>query len=273
MLKLFKELVLRRNLLWELVFRDLKLRYARLGLGFFWAILSPLVTVAILYFIFSFLLKVKTLEAPFILYLLSAIFSWGVLQDSVCGSVDSLISNKNLLREPRFPYYFIPLSKVLVNALNFLPVLIIVIVISSFMLQGSSEFIIFLPVVMIIHLTLAFSLALIFSTIYLRFRDIKYIVDHALTLLFYMTPVFYSIYLVKETLPKPLFWLYMYNPFVGLMLFYRIVILKGYYGFVYKDAGFGIFFLMPVIFTLIILYIALKFYEKCKGQINDYLSY
>lgn len=273
MIKLFKELFFRRNLLWELVLRDLKLRYARLSLGFFWAFISPLVTVGIFYFIFYYLLKIKIQEAPFILYLLSAILPWGVLQDSVSGSVDSLMNNKNLLRESRFPHYFIPLSKVLANAINFIPVLIIVIILSSFMLKGSSEFIIFLPVVVVIHLILAFSLALIFSIIYLRFRDIKYIVDHALMLLFYMTPVFYSIYLVKEALPKSLFWLYMYNPFVGLLLFYRIVLLKGYYGFVYEDVGLMVFFLVPFIFTLLVLYVALKFYEKSKGQINDYLSY
>ncbi|MGA2775328.1 MAG: ABC transporter permease [Candidatus Omnitrophota bacterium] len=270
---MFREIVSRRNLLWELVLKDLKLRYARLGLGFLWALLSPLVTVAIFYFIFSFLLKIKTQEAPFVLYFMSAIFTWGVLQDSVNGSVDSLISNKNLLRESHFPHYFIPLAKVLANALNFLPVLVIVITVSLFTLKGSSEFIIFLPLVLVIHLVLAFSLALIFSILYLRFRDVKYIVEHTLTLLFYMTPGFYSIYLVKERLPKFFFWLYMYNPFTGLLLFYRVILLKGYYGFVYKDVGLQTLFLVPVIFSFLILYVALKLYEKRKSEINDYLSY
>jgi len=273
MIGIFREVVSRRNLLWELVLKDLKLRYARLGLGFLWAFLSPLVTVTIFYFVFSFLLKIKIKEAPFVLYLMSAIFPWGVLQDSVNGSVDSLISNKNLLREAHFPHYFVPLSKVLANAVNFLPALVIVIVVSLFVMKGISDFIIFLPLVLVIHLILAFSLALFFSIIYLRFRDIKHIVEHALMLLFYMTPVFYSIYMVKETLPKPLFWLYMYNPFVGLLIFYRIVILKGYYGFVYNDVGLQIFFVLPIIFSLLILYVAMKFYEKRKGEINDYLSY
>ncbi|MFA5275731.1 MAG: ABC transporter permease [Candidatus Omnitrophota bacterium] len=273
MIGIFKEIVSRRNLLWELVIKDLKLRYARLGLGFLWAFLSPLVTVTIFYFVFSFLLKIKIQEAPFFLYLMSAIFPWGVLQDSVNGSVDSLISNKNLLRESRFPHYFIPLSKVLANTINFLPALVIVIVASFFALRGSSEFLIFLPVVAVVHLILTFGLALIFSIIYLRFRDVKHIVELALTLIFYMTPVFYSIYLVKETLPKYLFGLYIYNPFVGLLIFYRIVILKGYYSFIYKDAGLLVFFFVPVIFSVVILYAALLFYEKNKGYINDYLSY
>jgi ABC-type polysaccharide/polyol phosphate export permease len=273
MIVVLKEIVSRRNLLWELVLKDLKLRYARMGLGFIWAFLSPLVTVTIFYFVFSFLLKIKVQEAPFVLYLMSAIFPWGVLQDSISGSIDSLISNKNLLRESRFPHYFIPLSKVLANTINFLPALVIVIVASFFALKGSSEFIIFLPLVVVIHLILAFGLALILSIIYLRFRDVKHIVEHALTLLFYMTPVFYSIYLVKEALPKPFFWLYMYNPFVGLLIFYRVVILKGYYGFVYKDVGLQIFFVVPIIFSILILYAALKFYENRKGEINDYLSY
>ena len=273
MIRMFKEIVSRRNLLWELVRKDLKLRYARLGLGFLWAFLSPLVTVTIFYFVFSFILKIKIQEAPFVLYLMSAIFPWGVLQDSVNGSVDSLISSKNLLRESSFPHYFIPLSKVLANTINFLPALAIVIVASFFALRGNSEFLIFLPVVVVVHLILTFGLALIFSIIYLRFRDVKHIVELTLTLIFYMTPVVYSVYMVKEILPKPFFWLYMYNPFVGLLIFYRVVLLKGYYNFIYKDVGLQIFFFVPLIFSLLILYLAVKLYERSKGYINDYLSY
>ena len=65
----------------------------------------------------------------------------------------------------------------------------------------------------------------------------------------------------------------MYNPFVGLLIFYRVVLLKGYYNFIYKDVGLQIFFFVPLIFSLLILYLAVKLYERSKGYINDYLSY
>ena len=114
------------NLIRELALKDLKIRYSRPALGFLWAFLSPILTVAIFYVIFGLVLKVKTEEAPFVLYLMSGIFPWMFFQDSIFKSITSLVDNKNLIKESNFPHYLIPVSIVMTNAIIFLPSLFII---------------------------------------------------------------------------------------------------------------------------------------------------
>ena len=273
MIAIIRELLSRRNLIRELVLKDLKLRYCRSTLGLFWVFLLPLTTVLIFYVVFSVFLKVKTEEAPFILYLMSAVFTWSFFHDSIVCSTTSLVDNKNLVRESGFPYYFLPISTVLANMVNFLPSLAILIITALFVLKGLPLLIIFLPFVILIQLLFTIGLSIIFSIFYVRNRDIKYIIEIILTILFYLTPIFYSIYLVKNSLPPFLFKAYIYNPLTGILIFYRSTIFKGFYGFIAKDAGFLCIIIIPACFSFIALFLGFYLYNKKKNNINDYLSY
>lgn len=273
MIAIIKEILSRRNLIRELVLKDLKLRYYRPTLGFFWAFLLPLITVFIFYVVFSVFLKAKTEEAPFILYLMSAVFPWGFFHDSVVRSTTSLVDNRNLIRESRFPYYFLPISIVLANMINFLPSLAILIITALFVLKGLPLLIIFLPFMLLIQLLLTVGLSIIFSLLYVKYRDLKYIIEIVLTIIFNLTPAFYSIYLVKNSLPPFLFKVYLYNPFTGILIFYRAIIFKGFYSFIEKDAGFLSIIIIPACFSFIALFLGFFLYNKRKNNINDYLSY
>jgi len=260
------------NLILQLALKDLKTRYAHLALGFLWAFLSPLFMTGILYLVFSLFLKVKTDEVPFFLYLASATFSWRFFQDSLVSSSTSLMDNKNLIKESKFPHYLIPLSIVLSNALIFLPSLAIVVVISFFLLRGLPVLIIFLPAVFLLHLAVSAGLCAIFSILYVRFRDTKYILEALLPFLFYLTPVFYPLSLVKSSFPPALFNAYMCNPFVGILTLYRVVLLKGFYRPT-QESGFFYLIALPVIFSAGVFLTAFYLYKKQRNSINDYLSY
>lgn len=273
MFAIVQKLYARQNLIRELVLKDLKLRYSRPILGIFWAFLSPFLIVLILYVIFSLVLKVKTEEAPFFLYLMSAVFPWRFFQDSVMSSVTSLVDNKNLIRESNFPHYLIPVSIVLTNAVIFLPSLLILIVISAFVLKGLPIYTLFLPVILAVHFAMTIGLSTMLSILYVKWRDIKYILEPALLLLFYLTPVFYSIYLVKSSFSALLFKAYIYNPFVGILNLYRFSLLKGFYSLVQKDIGFLGLIVMPSCFAILFLLLGFYFYSKNKDKINDYLPY
>jgi len=270
---LMKEILSRRSLIRELVLKDLKIRYSRPILGFFWSFLSPLLVVAIFYIVFSLILKVKTEEAPFILYLMTAVFTWRFFQDSLFSSTTSLVDNKNLVKEASFPHYLIPISIVLANLLNFMPSLVIIIAIAAFILKGLPIFISFLPIVLFIHLMLTMGLSIALSIVYVKWRDIKYILEAALLLLFYLTPVFYSIYLVKDSFPNLLFKAYIYNPFVGILNMYRVTLLRGFYKNIQNDIGFFSLTIIPFAFAATTLVLGCCLYKKNKNSINDYLSY
>ena len=273
MFTIFREIWVRRNLIRELVVKDLKLRYSRPLLGALWAFLLPFLTVLIFYVVFCKVLKVKIEEAPFILYLMSAIFPWRFFQDSLNSATTSLMDNKNLLREAHFPHYFIPLSVVLANAVNLLPSLMILIITALVVLKGLPLFILFLPAVLCIHFLITLGLSIIFSILYLKWRDMKYVLEAFLLLLFYLTPAFYSISLIRSVVSRGLFMAFIFNPFTGILNFYRISILKDFYGFVASDVGWLSFAGVPILFAAGLTRIAFYFYGRNQNTINDHLSY
>lgn len=270
---IYKEIFLKKDLIRELILKELKIRYSRPLLGFLWAFLSPLLIVAIFYVIFSLFLKVKIEEAPFILYLMTAVFPWRFFQDSLTASVSSLVDNKNLIRESNFPHYLISISISLSNLINLLPSLAILIIASLLILKGLPIFILFLPLVLLIHLLVTIGLSIILSVLYVRWRDIKYILDPLLLTLFYLTPGFYSLRLAKGSLPSCLFDAYTYNPLVCLLSLYRITVLKGFYPKIKGDIKISALIFVPSCFAIIILLLGLYIYKKNRHRINDYLSY
>jgi ABC-2 type transport system permease protein len=271
MILILKEIFLKRNLIRELVLKELKIRYSRSFFGFFWAFFSPFLIVLVFYLIFSLFLKVKIEEAPFLLYLMTAVFPWRFFQDSVVSSTTSLIDNKNLIRESNFPHYLIPISISLSNLINFIPSFIILIVVSLFILKGLPIFILFLPLVLLINLLFVIGLSIIFSVLFVRWRDIKYILEPLLQLLFYLTPGVYSFQVVKSSLPLVLFDAYTYNPFVGLLSLYRISILKGFYSKICADINITALVFIPLFFAISVFLLGFYVYEKNRSRINDRL--
>jgi len=268
-----KKVFLKYDLIYELVIRDLKLRYSRPVLGFLWTFLIPFLMAGILYLIFSVFLKIDTKETPFFLYLMTAVFSWKFFQDSLICSVTSLLDNKNIIKETNFPHYLIPVSIVLANFITFLPSLVILIATSSIVLKGVPVFIVFLPFILLIHLMITMGFSMILSILYVKWRDTKYILEIALTLLFYLTPVFYSVLLARDSLPKVLFNIYIYNPLVGILSLYRIMTLKGFGEFALEYTEGWLFLFTPFAFSVLILLFGIFCYKRNKHWINDHISY
>lgn len=257
------------NLIRELAIKDLKIRYSRPFLGFLWAFLSPIFMVAIFYIVFGLFFKVKIEEAPFVLFLMSGIFPWMLFQDSVARSLTSLVDNRNLVREANFPCYLIPIAVIAANLINFLPSLTILIISSLIFLKGAFVHMLLLPAVLLLHLLIITGLSIMCSILYVRWRDIKYLVDILLLALFYFTPIFYSISSVKLTLSPQMFKIYISNPFTAIFSLYRIAFLKDFGLATISDT----WFLMPIGFCIVVFLLTNYVYKKNKKALNDYLSY
>lgn len=270
---MFKELFERRDLIRELVVRNLKVRYSRPALGFFWAFLSPLFSVLIFYLVFSFILKVKIEEAPFILYLMSAVFPWSFFQETVMASVTGLTDSRNLVKEGGVPHYFIPVSIALANGVNFLFSLLIMLAVAVVMLKGLPVFAVFIPLVLLIHLGLTIGVSIIVSVVYVRVKDIKYILETLFLILFYLTPCVYSASLAKQALPSLLYKVYSLNPLTGLLSLYRLSLIKGFFRFAQSDFGWVSVVMVPLCFTFAVVFFAVYYYKKNRDEINDYLAY
>ena len=270
---LWSELKERKSLLFELVKKELTIRYHKPVLGFFWSFLSPLFLVLIFYIVFSLILKVHIEEAPYLVYLMSAIFPWRFFHDSVQGAMSSLVDNRNLIKESPFPHYFIPFSIVLANAIIFLPTMALVILVSIIQTGHVPFSLVFLPFLCILHFLFTTSIAVILSLYYVKLRDLKYILEIILTFLFYLTPCFYSIQLVYQALPKIATDLYTLNPFVGFLNLYRMSLIYDFHGWVLSQGNMVSSIISPIVFTFIVMVLAQKCYKKKRSTINDYLSY
>lgn len=261
------------NLIRELVLKDLKIRYSRPVFGFLWAFLSPFLIVGVLYLVFSGILNFRTNDTVFFLYLATAVLPWRFFSDSITRSATSLADNAGLIKESNFPACLLPVSIVLANALNFIPSLIILLMVTVFFSNGIPVSLIYLPVIFLVHVIATTGLAIAVSVFCAKWRDVKYILEPVLLLIFYMTPVFYQLSLVKERFSGVFFKLYICNPFVGILSLYRSVMLKDFYHTAYSQTGPLALFAIPLCFSFAILFFGFYVYNKNHDKINDYLSY
>ena len=118
-----------RELLFFLVWRDIKVRYKQTLLGVFWIVLQPLVTIFVMNFIFGGLLKVPSSNVPYPLFLLAAILPWNYFANSLSKCVTSLVNNSQLLTKVFFPRIIIPMSSVLSGLVDFMIAFIMLVIV------------------------------------------------------------------------------------------------------------------------------------------------
>jgi len=227
---LVPDLIRSRALLRDLVSKDLRARYRNAAIGFLWAILQPVLMMLILTFVFGFLLKNFMPERAtgkshtFAVYLLCGLVPWQFLALSLGNSVSSLVVNPDLIKKVYFPRETIPLAAILNNVLNLLIGFATLLVVMA-VLEGVDSIgigLLWAPLIFGIQFVLIVGLSLLFSALNVRFRDFSYLVEVALALGFYATPIFYEL---PSTINPWLYRVYMLNPMADLVMAYRQAIL------------------------------------------------
>lgn len=218
MITRLSELFSHRQLLFFLVTRDLQIRYKNSFLGYLWAILDPLFTIATFLFVFSFIFNIRIENYP--LFLITGIIPWQFFQKSINDSTMSFVANRQLIQKIYFPRQLIPIY---VNLSNFLHIFIgfaIFLIMLLFSKVSINKDIIFIPFVIFFQLIFNVGLSLILATFNVFFRDIAYITRFVLNLWFYATPIFYSI----EMVPERIYNFYLLNPMVTFVSTYRYLL-------------------------------------------------
>ena len=183
--------------------------------------------VLIYKFVFSGLLKAPEEDYPYFIYLMTAVFPWTYFSSSINAAVESIFSNRELIKKTYFPRQIIPVSVVLANLLSFFPALIIMLLFLAFFRMQFTVLILLLPIILMLQTILTIGLVLIVSSLQVILRDTKYIVELLLMAWLYLSPGFYSLTMIAN-FSEGFFKLYMLNPFVGLFCLYRIALLKGF---------------------------------------------
>ncbi len=210
-----------RDLLRELVVRDMKLRYKRSILGIAWSLLNPLAQLLVFHFIFSLVLP---LNIPnYSAFLFSGILVWTWFQTSLFTATGAIVDNPDLIRRPGFPMAILPVVTVMTHLIHFLLALPILLL---FLLLSGTQFtsaILTLPLVIVLQFLLTLSLAYLVAAIHVTFRDTQYLLGIFLLLGFYLSPIFYETSLI----PGRYQLFYRLNPMVGLVDAYRAILMRG----------------------------------------------
>jgi ABC-2 type transport system permease protein len=198
-----------------LAITEFKLRFFGSALGYLWQLMRPLLLFGILYVLFSEVLSLDT--APYYAEaLLLGLVLYTFFADATKGSLGSLVLRESLLRKIEFPRLAVPLGVVLTAlfnlGLNLLPVFVFLLVDGGSVRVQWLEF----PILIVLLVVLSTGLAMLLSSLYVRYRDIEPIWDVCLSLMFYGSPIFYTISTVadkSDTLAK----LVMLNPFAAIL--------------------------------------------------------
>ncbi len=208
-----------RDLLYNLVVRDLKVRYKHSFLGFFWSLLNPLLLMAVFTFVFTQLLVDKARPA-FPIFFLCALLPWNWCAASVTGTLGSIVNSGYLIKKVYFPREMLPLAVVLANMVNFLlsiPALLF------FMLILKPDFtihLLWLPLLVLIQAIFLTGLGFFLSALNVFFRDTSVLVEVGLSAWFFLTPIIYDAEDVAKGSANLMYYL---NPMASIISSYRTI--------------------------------------------------
>jgi ABC-2 type transport system permease protein len=214
------------RLTWTLAATDFKLRYFGSVLGYLWSLVQPLMLFGVLYVVFSVLLDFSGSEKFYPVALLAGIVMFNFIAEATSGSVRSIVSREPLVRKIEFPRLAVPLATVLTAlfnyTLNLIPVFVFLIAAG-----GSPRWSWFeLPVIVAILTVWLAGIAMLLSATFVRYRDIEPIWSVVLQVLFYATPIFYTLDTVGQKTGDA--WVgnvLMINPFAALLQQFRHAII------------------------------------------------
>jgi ABC-type polysaccharide/polyol phosphate export permease len=210
------------DLLLAVTARDIKVRYQGTLLSYVWWIARPIALGAVLYFALG---QVLRLGIPnYGVFLMSALFPWQWFAGSITQGAGTFTGNAGLLKKVRFPRIILPLSAVLFNTTQFLmtlPVLVIFVFVAG--LDPHLNWLVGIPVLLVIQLLLIVGLSTLLASANVFFRDLGPILEVGMMLMFYITPIIYPI----SRVPDRFEWLMKINPMAPLIEAWRELFLFG----------------------------------------------
>jgi ABC-type polysaccharide/polyol phosphate export permease len=238
-----------RELLMQMVRRDLILRYKQTVMGVGWAVFMPLVNTAVFSVIFVRVAPLQT-EVPYPVFAFCGLLVWNFFASSLRFSVISLTSNTNLVTKIYFPREIFPFSCLIVALVDFAIGGVVLAGLMLYYRVGISPTLWLLPAVLVVHLAFTAGVALLVAMANLFYRDVKYLFEVALSIWMFSTSVVYPVELVGGTLGRVL----ALNPMTPILGAYRDVMLLGRQPFTPAFAAAGMLSFATLLFAWIVFH-------------------
>lgn len=215
-----------RELLANLVRKDLKVRYKSSVLGFLWSLLNPAMLLVVYYFVFSVLLPGGIPRFP--IYLLSGLLAWNLFSVGLSSATSAVVSNAGIVNKVWFPREVLPLSAIGAALVHFfLQSIVMVVTLLVFRHPIGWRYLPLVPLAMVTLLTFLAALSLLLSAANVYLRDVQHLVELALLPWFFLTPIVYSYSLIADRLGRFSF-LYLVNPVTPVVLVFQRAIYGGF---------------------------------------------
>jgi lipopolysaccharide transport system permease protein len=202
-----------RELLYFLIWRDVKVRYKQTALGVAWAILQPLMTMLIFTVIFGKFAKIPSDGLPYPIFAYTALLPWQYFSQALSHSGDSLVQNANLIKKVYFPRLIVPIAAALAPLVDFAVAFVILLSLMVWFGIPPTWGLLALPLFLLLALMTVLAVSLFLSALNVKYRDVRYTIPFLVQFWMYASPVAYPVSIVPEK------WrlLYSLNPMVGVI--------------------------------------------------------
>jgi lipopolysaccharide transport system permease protein len=210
-----------RELLYFLVWRDVKVRYKQTALGAAWAILQPLATMFIFTLVFGRLAKVPSDGVPYPVFAYCALLPWQMFANAVSESGNSVVNNQQLVKKVFFPRLLIPIAPILTGLVDFsIAFVLLALMMFHYGIRPSAA-VVAVPLFLLLAVATALGIGLWLSALNVQYRDVRHVIPFLVQFWLFATPVAYPSSLV------PAKWrlLYGLNPMAGVVEGFRWALL------------------------------------------------
>jgi lipopolysaccharide transport system permease protein len=210
-----------RELVYFLIWRDVKVRYKQTALGAAWAVIQPLLAMLIFTVFFGRLAKVPSDNLPYPLFAYCALVPWTFFATGLTMGSNSLVEGANLLRKVYFPRMVMPLSSVLAGLVDFSIAFVVLLGMVAFYGRWPGLNVLWLPPLLLLGLMTALGVSLWLSALNVEYRDVRHTIPFIIQIWMFASPVAYPASLVPSKL-RPLYGI---NPMVGVVEGFRWALL------------------------------------------------
>lgn len=251
MLGTIRELYQYREMLKNLVAKELRQRYKGSVLGFLWTFLNPLLMLVIYSIVFSTIMRINIKN--YSMFLFVGLLPWTFFSTSVLISAGSIVNNANLIKKIYFPREVLPIAVTFTGLINYLLSLLILIPALIVFKIKITAAVFVLPLIIVLQLMMVLGFAFLVSSLNIYFRDLEHILGVFMTAWFYITPIIFPLQMV----PEKFLWLVNLNPVAPLMLAYQDIF---YYGVFpkWQSLTYVLLFSLAILFAGIIIFGRLK---------------
>jgi lipopolysaccharide transport system permease protein len=210
-----------RELLYFLIWRDIKVRYKQTFLGAAWAIIQPFFSMVVFSLFFGRLAKMPSDGVPYPIFSYAALVPWNFFANGLTQSANSLVESANLIRKVYFPRLIIPVANVVGGVVDF--TLAFVVLVGMMFWYGviPTARLLWLPLFLLLALVTALAVGLWLSVLNVEYRDVRYTIPFLTQFWMFATPIVYPSSLLSE----PWRTVYGLNPMVGVIEGFRWALL------------------------------------------------